>query len=58
MAWLALDSPGDLFSTSWGQVLLVKVGVVAIVAGLGGYNHFVLRPALETRPDDPTSPLT
>ena len=53
MAWLVLDSPGDLFATSWGQVLLVKVGAVAIAAGLGGYNHFVLRPALETRPDDP-----
>lgn len=53
MAWLVLDSPGDLFSTSWGQVLIVKVGAVAIAAGLGGYNHFVLRPALETRPDDP-----
>jgi copper transport protein len=53
MAWLILDSPGDLFSTSWGQVLLVKVGAVAIAAGLGGYNHFVLGPGLETRPDDP-----
>jgi copper transport protein len=53
MAWLVLDSPGDLFSTSWGQVLLVKVGAVAIAAGIGGYNHFVLRAALENRPDDP-----
>jgi copper transport protein len=53
MAWLVLDSPGDLFSTSWGQMLLVKVGAVAIAASLGGYNHFVLRPALEAGPDDP-----
>ncbi len=53
MAWLVLDAPGDLFSTDWGQVLLVKVGVVALAAGLGGYNHFVLRPALESRRDDP-----
>ena len=36
MAWLVLDSPGELLSTDWGQVLLVKVGAVTIVAGLGG----------------------
>jgi copper transport protein len=53
MAWLVLDSFGDLFSTDWGRVLLLKVGVVAVAAGLGGYNHFVLRPALEVSPDDP-----
>lgn len=53
MAWFVLDSPGDLFSTDWGQVLLVKMGAVAIAAGVGGYNHFRLRPALEARPDDP-----
>ncbi len=53
MAWLVLDAPGDLFSTDWGRVLLVKIGVVAFAAGLGGYNHFALRPALEARPDDP-----
>lgn len=53
MAWLVLDTPGDLFSTDWGQVLLVKIGAVAVAAGLGGYNHFVLRPALEAGPDDP-----
>ncbi len=53
MAWLVLDAPGDLFSTDWGRVLLVKIGAVALAAGLGGYNHFALRPALEARPDDP-----
>lgn len=53
MAWLVLDAPGDLFSTDWGRVLLVKIGAVAIAAGLGAYNHFKLRPTLEARPDDP-----
>ncbi len=52
MAWLVLDSPGELFSTDWGQVLLIKIAAVAVGAGLGGYNHFVLRPVLEARPDD------
>lgn len=53
MTWMVLDAPGDLFGTSWGRVLVAKTAVVAVAAGLGGYNHFRLRPALEQRPDDP-----
>ncbi len=53
MTWIVLDTPGDLFGTSWGRVLVAKTAVVAVAAGLGGYNHFRLRPALEQRPDDP-----
>jgi copper transport protein len=53
MTWLVLDAPGDLFGTEWGRILLAKTAVVAVAAGLGGYNHFRLRPALEQRPDDP-----
>lgn len=53
MAWMILDAPGDLFGTSWGRILLVKTAAVAVAAGLGAFNHFRLRPALEQRPDDP-----
>lgn len=53
MTVMILDSPGDLFGTEWGRLLVVKTMVVAIAAGLGGYNHFRLRPALEASPDDP-----
>lgn len=53
MTWMVLDTPGDLFDTSWGRILIAKTAVVAVAAGLGGYNHFRLRPALEQRPDDP-----
>lgn len=53
MTWMILDSPGDLFGTRWGQVLIAKVAVVSVAAALGGYNHFRLRPRLEQRPDDP-----
>ena len=53
MAWMVLDSPGDLFGTEWGRVLMAKTAVVAVAAGMGAYNHFRLRPALEQRPDDP-----
>lgn len=53
MTWLVIDGPSDLWSTGWGQVLIAKVAVVAVAAGMGGYNHFSLRPALEQRPADP-----
>lgn len=52
LAWLVLDSPSEVWSTEWGRVLLIKVGAVAVAAAVGGYNHYVLRPALEARPDD------
>lgn len=53
MAMMIVDGPGDLVGTSWGRVLLAKVAVVAVAAGMGAYNHFRLRPALESGPDDP-----
>ena len=53
MTFLILDSPGELVSTQWGQVLILKTAAVSIAAGMGGYNHFRLRPALEQAPDDP-----
>lgn len=53
MTWMVLDSPSDLFGTPWGRILVAKTAVVAVAAGLGGFNHFRLRPALEQRPDDP-----
>lgn len=53
MTWMVIDTPGDLFDTDWGRILLAKTAVVAVAAGLGGYNHFRLKPALEQRPDDP-----
>lgn len=53
MTWMILDAPGDLFGTQWGQILIAKVAAVSVAAGLGGYNHFRLRPLLEQRPNDP-----
>ncbi len=41
-----LGTPGDLVSTTWGRVLLLKMGLVAVAAAIGGYNHFVVVPAL------------
>ncbi len=53
MTWFVIDGPSDLWSTAWGQVLLAKVAIVAVAAGMGAYNHFSLRPALEQQPADP-----
>lgn len=53
MAFLVLDSVGELFSTQWGQVLLLKSAAAALAMAGGAYNHFRLLPALEADPDDP-----
>lgn len=47
-----LDSPSQLWSTPWGQLLLVKVALVAIAAAGGAYNHKVIVPELDRSPDD------
>ncbi len=39
MAIIVLPSIGDLFTTGYGQTLLVKVAIVAVVIGLGFYNN-------------------
>jgi copper transport protein len=53
MAALIVDTPGELFTTAWGRLLLAKTAVVAAAAAIGGFNHFRLKPALERSPDDP-----
>jgi copper transport protein len=52
LAIAILDTPSELFTTSWGRVLIVKVLAVAIAAGIGAYNHFVTVPMLDRDPAD------
>lgn len=52
MAIFVLDGVGELTSTEWGKILLLKTGAVGLAAAGGAYNHFRLRPALEASPDD------
>lgn len=47
MAATILDTPGDVTGTVWGRVLIAKVVAVALVGVLGGYNRFVVVPALD-----------
>ncbi len=37
----------DLWTESYGQVLLVKIGLVCFALAWGGFHHFVVRPALD-----------
>jgi copper transport protein len=46
LTWKEVGSLDGLTSTGYGRLLLVKVAEVALVAGLGAYNHFRLVPAL------------
>ncbi len=51
MAFLVLDSFGELTGTEWGQILLLKSAAVGIAAVGGAYNHFRLLPMLEADPE-------
>lgn len=44
--WRVLESPGDLVASPYGATLLVKVGLVLGAAALGGFNRFLVMPAL------------
>ncbi len=50
MAWRILGSWRALIETSYGTTLLVKVGLVVVVAALGGYNRVRLMPRLAAEP--------
>lgn len=52
LTWTILESPSELVSSTWGRLLLVKVGLVAAVVGLGAYNHFKVVPDLDNHPRD------
>ncbi|HUZ82933.1 MAG TPA: CopD family protein [Gaiellaceae bacterium] len=37
----------DLWAESYGQVLLVKIGLVCVALAWGGFHHFAVRPAID-----------
>ena len=45
-AWMQLGALAALWETRYGQVLLVKLGLVAMLLALGAYNGFRARPSL------------
>ncbi len=51
LAVVRLDSIDALWTTAYGLTLVAKVTLVALVAGIGTYNHFVVVPILRVAPD-------
>jgi len=46
--WLHIGSLGGLFGSPYGRVVLLKVGLVGLVACLGAYNFQRVTPRLDT----------
>ncbi|WP_076897504.1 copper resistance D family protein [Burkholderia pseudomallei] len=44
--WRGVGAPANLIGSAYGQVLLLKLGLVAFAAALGGHNRFFEMPAL------------
>jgi copper transport protein len=47
LAIVRLPELADLWQTSYGRLLLVKVGIVAVALAWGGFHHTFVRPRLE-----------
>ncbi|HXY30344.1 MAG TPA: CopD family protein [Gemmatimonadaceae bacterium] len=45
-AWAHLPSFGSLLTSDYGRVLLLKLGVLAVLAFVGAFNWLVMRPRL------------
>lgn len=45
-AWMQLEAVNALWTTRYGQVLLIKLALVALVVAAGAYNSYRVRPAL------------
>ena len=56
LALVRLPEPSDLWETLYGQLLLMKVTVVAIALVWGAVHHFVVRPRLEAGEDPDVHP--
>lgn len=52
LSFSIVESPGDLLSTGFGRLLILKVLAVGAAAAIGGYNHRYVIPALVANPTD------
>ena len=50
LAWLNLGSVSLLWTSAYGQALLIKMGLLVGVAALGAWNWRRVRPALGAAP--------
>ena len=47
MSFRRLPALDDLWQVGYGQVLLVKLGLVALALSWGAFHHIVVRPRLD-----------
>ena len=47
LAIVRLPDVSDLWTTSYGRVLLLKIGIVCVALAWGAAHHFLVRPRLE-----------
>jgi len=47
LALVRLPALSDLWETSYGQVLLLKLAIVSLALAWGGFHHLIVRPRLE-----------
>lgn len=52
MSWIEVGGLHTLVSTTYGRVLLVKVGVVGLIAMAAAWNRFRLLPSLDSAEGD------
>ena len=48
-----IEGPDELVGTAWGRILLVKLGFVAVAAGLGAYNRKLVPALAAGEPEAP-----
>ena len=52
LTFAILDNIGELFTTDWGRLLMIKMLAVGAAASIGAYNHFRVVPTLERNADN------
>ncbi len=48
-AWQSVGSPDNLFGNPYGNVLTIKLSLVAVAIGFGGFNRFLVLPTIDPR---------
>lgn len=52
-AWVQLETPSRLWSTVYGQILIVKLTFVAVLVWLGASNRYLVLPRLDSKRSRP-----
>ncbi len=49
LSWVRLEEPSNLWTTAYGQFLLLKIGLVILVVGFAAVNRLWLLPRLQAK---------